>query len=202
MTGASKKLHQGPAARRANLQGPARRADHPAARRPGLRRRRARRPRPRRRHPGRPQTPVRHLRGHRVSDRLREGVPRRRPVLPLAAPERASQGRGRLAAAPAFHRAAGAAQPPLRRCLHLRPAHPPGPARRQGHLPAAAPQRMDLLHPRRPPRIHHPGPSTTPTSPNSPPTPPRTAATVPPGRPAKARRCWRASSSAAAAATG
>jgi len=44
--------------------------------------------------------------------------------------------------------------------------------------------------------------STKPTSPGWPPTPPRTAPTGPPGRPAKAPRCCRASSSAAAAATG
>ena len=53
---------------------------------------------------------------------VRQGVPRRRAVLPLAAPQRAPQGRGRLAAAAAFHRAARAAQPPLRRRVHLRPA--------------------------------------------------------------------------------
>ena len=44
--------------------------------------------------------------------------------------------------------------------------------------------------------------STTPTSPSWRPTPPRTAATAPPGRPAKAPPCCRASSSAAAAACG
>ena len=44
--------------------------------------------------------------------------------------------------------------------------------------------------------------STRPTSPGWPPTPPRTARTAPPGRPAKDPRCCRASSSAAAAATG
>ena len=44
--------------------------------------------------------------------------------------------------------------------------------------------------------------STTPTSPSWQPTPPRTDATAPPGRPAKAPRCCRASSSAAAAGCG
>ena len=61
---------------------------------------------------------------------VREGVPRRRAVLPLAAPERTPQGRGRLAAAAPPRRAAGAAQPPLRRRVHLRPDHPAGPAGR------------------------------------------------------------------------
>ena len=65
--------------------------------------------------------PVHHVRGHRVGHRRRESIPRRRAVLPLAAPQRTPQGRGRLAAAAAFHRAAGAAQPPLRRRVHLRP---------------------------------------------------------------------------------
>ena len=51
------------------VQGPPRRADHAAARRPGLRRRRARHPRPRHRHPGRAAAPVRHVRGHRVGHR-------------------------------------------------------------------------------------------------------------------------------------
>ena len=90
---------------------------------------------------------------------VREGVPRRRAVLPLAAPQRTPQGRGRLAAAAPPHRAAGAAQPPLRRRVHLRPD------RRDQVLPGgkrasitAAPRRVDLLHPRRPPRLHHPGP--------------------------------------------
>ena len=71
-------FHPGPAARRADLQGPPRRAHHAAADRPGLRRRRARHPRPRHRHPGRAEAPVHHLRGHRVGHRRREGVPRRR----------------------------------------------------------------------------------------------------------------------------
>ena len=46
-----------------------RRADHPAAGRAGLRRRRARHPRPRRRRPRRARAPVRHLRGDRVGHR-------------------------------------------------------------------------------------------------------------------------------------
>ena len=90
---------------------------------------------------------------------VREGVPRRRADLPLAAPQRTPQGRGRLAAAAPPRRAAGAAQSPLRRRVHLRPDHPAGPARREELLPAAAPRPVDLLHPRRPPRIHHPGPA-------------------------------------------
>ena len=75
--------------------------------------------------------PVHHVRGRRVGHRRGEGVPRRRAVLPLAAPQRPPQGRGRLAAAAALHRAAGAAQPPLRRRVHLRPDRPPAAARRE-----------------------------------------------------------------------
>ena len=134
---------------------------------------------------------------------VRQGVQRRRADLPLAAPQRPPQGRARLAAAAAPRRAAGAAQPPLRRRVHLRPAPRPAAARRQDAAPrTAAPRGMDLLHPRRPPRIHHPGPVRGQPSPGWPPTPPRTAATAPPGRPAKAPPCCRASSSAAAAAGG
>ena len=83
-TGSKARLpfHPGPAARRAAVQGPPRRAHHAAAGRPGLRRRRARHPRPRHRHPGRPEAPVHHLRGHRVGHRRGEGVPRRRADLP------------------------------------------------------------------------------------------------------------------------
>ena len=62
-------FHPGPAARRAAVQGPPRRAHHAAAHRAGLRRRRARHPRPRHRHPGRAPAPARHLRGHRVGHR-------------------------------------------------------------------------------------------------------------------------------------
>src|SRR5450755_4518203 len=54
------------------------------------------RPRPRHRRPGRPRAPVRHLRRHRVGDRVREGVQHRGPVVPLASPGRAPQGRDRL----------------------------------------------------------------------------------------------------------
>ena len=75
-------ISSGPAARRAAVQGPPRRADHAAARRASLRRRRARHPRPRHRRPRRPRAPVRHVRGDRVGDRVREGVPRRRAVFP------------------------------------------------------------------------------------------------------------------------
>jgi hypothetical protein len=195
-------FHPGPAARWADLQGPPRRAHHAAAHRPGLRRRRARHPRPRHRHPGRARPPVHHLRGHRVGHRRRQGVPRRRPDLPLAAPQRPPQGRGRLAAAAPPRRAAGAAQPPLRRRVHLRPDHPAGPARREELLPAAAPRPVDLLHPRAPTPATPPWASTRPTSPSWRPTPPRTDATAPPDRPAKAPRCCRASSSADAAGCG
>ena len=73
--------------RRDHLQGPPRRAGHPAARRPGLRRRRARHPGPRHRRPRRCRAPVRHLHRDRVSERLREGVQHRGPQLPLAAPD-------------------------------------------------------------------------------------------------------------------
>ena len=92
---------------------------------------------------------------------VREGVQRRRAAVPLAAPQRPAQGRDRLEAAGPPRRAAGAAQPPLRGLLHLRPAPLPDPSRRAGRegdpQAAAAPRGVDLLHPRRPPRIHHPG---------------------------------------------
>ena len=151
-------FHQGPAPRRDLVQGPPRGADHPAARRAGLRRRRPRHPRPRHRRPGRPRAPVRHLRSHRVSDRVREGVQHRGPVVPLAAPGRAPQGRDRLEAAGPPRRAADPAQPPLRRRVHLRPAPRHQAPRRETVPHHLAPGGMDLLHPRRPPRIHHPGP--------------------------------------------
>ena len=83
--------------------------------------------------------PVRHLRGHRVGHRRGQGVPRRRAVLPLAAPQRTPQGRGRLEAAAPPHRAAGAAQPPLRRRVHLRPPPRPDTARRQDEPPPSCP---------------------------------------------------------------
>jgi hypothetical protein len=95
-------------------QGPPRRAGHPAARRTGLRRRRPRHPRPRHRRPGRRRAPVHHLYRDRVSDRVREGVQRRGPVLPLAASGGTPQGRARLEAAGPPRRAARPAQPPLR----------------------------------------------------------------------------------------
>ena len=103
--------------------------------------------------------PVRHLRGHRVGHRLREGVQHRRAVVPLAAPERPPQGRDRLEAAGPPRGAAGAAQPPLRRRVHLWSPRPPQAARREAEHRTAAPRGMDLLHPRRSPRIHHPGPA-------------------------------------------
>src|ERR1035437_4735708 len=54
--------------------------------------------------------PVRHLRRHRVGHRVREGVQYRGPVVPLAAPGRAPQGRDRLEAAGPPRRAADPAQ--------------------------------------------------------------------------------------------
>ena len=50
------------------------------------------------------------------------------------------------------------AQPPLRRRVHLRPPPRHQATRREAAPHRAAPRGMDLLHPRRPPRIHHPGP--------------------------------------------
>ena len=80
-------------------------------------------------------------------------------TFPLAAPQRTPQGRGRLAAAAPPCRAAGPAQPPLRRRVHLRPAPRATAARQEtGQQHHSAPRGMDLLHPRRPSRIHHPGP--------------------------------------------
>ena len=131
---------------------------------------------------------------------VREGVQRRRPDLPLAAPERAPQGRGRLAAAAAPRRAAGAAQPPLRRRVHLRPAPRAAAARRESQHHGSCPARNGPPSSPAPTPDTSPWTSTRPTSPGWPPTPPRTAATAPPGRPAKAPPCCRASSSAAAAA--
>ena len=58
----------------------------------------------------------------------------------------------------AHHRPARAAQPPLRRRVHLRPIPPPQTAQREVDLHDPAPQRVDLVHPRRPPRLHHLGP--------------------------------------------
>ena len=115
------------------------------------------RPRPRPRRPGRPRAPVRHLRRDRVSDRVREGVQHRGPVVPLASPGRAPQ-RARSTGAGLPRRAVDPAQPPLRGRVHLRPAPRHQAPRRETvpHHPAAG--GMDLLHPRRPPRIHHPGP--------------------------------------------
>ena len=52
-------------------------------------------------------------------------------LLSLAAPGRPPQRRDRLEAAASSHRAAGPAQPPLRRLLHLWPAQPPQAARRE-----------------------------------------------------------------------
>ena len=104
------------------------------------------------------RAPVRHLRRDRVGDRVREGVQCRGPVLPLAAPDGAAQGRDRLEAAGPPRRAADPAQPPLRWRVHLRPAPRHPAARREAVAHRAAPRGMDLLHPRRAPRIHHPGP--------------------------------------------
>ena len=194
-------FHPGPSARRDHLQGPPRRADHPAARRAGLRRRRARHPRPRRRRPGRPAPPVHHLRGNRVGVRLRESVQHRRAGLPLAAPRRPPQRRPGLETAAAPRRAARAARPPLRRRVHLRPAPGPETARRQDSHHQTAARGMDRVHPRRPPRIHHREryeANLARLAANA----ARTAPTAPPVHPAKAPRCCKASSSAAAAATG
>ena len=99
-------------------------------------------------------------------------------------------------------RPARTAQPPLRRRVHFRPAPRPEAARRQDDHHQAAARGMDRVHPRRPPRIHHHGTVRGQPRTGWPPTPPRTALTAPPGHPAKAPRCCRASSSAAAAATG
>ena len=68
---------------------------------------------------------------HRVRHRLRQGVPRRRPVLPLAAPKGPPQRRAGLETVAASRRAAGAAQSPLRRRVHLRPLPPPETAQRE-----------------------------------------------------------------------
>ena len=133
---------------------------------------------------------------------VREGVPRRRADLPLAAPERTPQGRGRLAAAAPPHRAAGTAQPPLRRRVHLRPPPRAETARRQDASPPSCPATSGSRSSPAPTPATSPWTSTRPTSPGSRPTPPRTAATAPPGRPAKEPPCCRASSSAAAAAGG
>ena len=163
---------------------------------------RARHPRSRHRHPGRAAAPVHHVRGHRVGHRGREGVPRRRAVLPLAAPERTPQGRGRLAAAAPPRGAAGAAQPALRRRVHLRPAPRADAARRETEPASSCPATSGPPSSPAPTPATSPWASTRPTSPSWRPTPPRTAATGPPGRPAKAPPCCRASSSAAAAAGG
>ena len=133
---------------------------------------------------------------------VREGVQRRRADLPLAAPQRPPQGRAGLETAAAPHRPARAAQPPLRRRVHLRPAPRPAAARREDASPSSCPARNGSRSSPAPTPDTSPWTSTRPTSPGSPPTPPRTAATAPPGHPAKAPRCCRASSSAAAAAAG
>ena len=99
-------FHQGTAARRDLVQGPPRRAHHPAAGRAGLRRRRPRHPRPRHRRPRCRRAPVRHLHRDRVSDRVRQGVQHRGPQFPLAAPHGPPQRRDRLEAAGPSRRAA------------------------------------------------------------------------------------------------
>ena len=64
--------------------------------------------------------------------RLRQGVQRRRPTCcSPGATQGPPQGRAGLEAAAASHRAAGAAQSPLRRRVHLRPLPPSQTARRQ-----------------------------------------------------------------------
>ena len=82
------------------------------------------------------------------------------------------------------------AGPPTRSCPAAKPA--PGSCPATSGPPSSPAPTPDTS----------PWTSTKPTSPRWPPTPPRTAATAPPGRPAKAPPSCRASSSAAAAATG
>ena len=62
-----------------------------------------------------------------------------------------------LGAAGTLGRAPDPAQPPLRRSVLLRPAPRPRRRRRHLHPPDQAPRGMDLLHPRRPPRLYHRG---------------------------------------------
>ena len=106
------------------------------------------------------------------------------------------QGRARLEAAGPPRRAAGPAQPPLRRRVHLRPAPRHQAPRRETVPHRPAPRGMDLLHPRRPPRIHHPGAVRRQPRPAGRQRRRARPGPRPPGRPAKDPRCCRASSSA------
>ena len=123
-----------PAARRDPVQGPPRRADHrrcpsvwpttPPARwssTPSGR-------------PTRRDAPVRHLRRHRVGARLVKTFTHAGLLFPCR--HRKGPRKGELDWAPLQHsrRAAGAAQPPLRRRVHLRPAPRPE------HAPTARPR--------------------------------------------------------------
>ena len=97
------------------VQGPPRRADHAAAGRAGLRRRRARHPRPRHRGPRRLAHLFATFEATGSATACVKAFRAAGPAVPLAAPQRPAQGRDRLEAAGPPHRAAGTAQPPLRR---------------------------------------------------------------------------------------
>ena len=126
-------LHQGPAPRRGAVEGAPRRTTDPTAGRAGPRPIRQGRARPGQRRAAGAAPPVRHLRRHRIGDRLRQGVPGRRTAVPVAAPQGPAQGRAGLETIAPPHRAAGAAQPPLRGRVRLRPPHPPTPAQQRRH---------------------------------------------------------------------
>ena len=179
-------------------QGPPRRADHPAAGRPGLRRARQGRPRPRPSRPTRHHPPVRHLRRHRIRARGPQGIQQRRTAVSPPPPQRPPQRRTGLGAADPLRRPARPAQPPLRRRVQLRPDPPdPRPRPQDPHPAGHRPPRTDRLHPRRPSRLHHPSPPSTPTRPGWPNAPPHAEPTAKPARPAKDPPCCKASSSAA-----
>ena len=76
-------------------------------------------------------------------------------LFPRRAPQGPPQRRAGLGAAGALGRAPDPAQPPPRRGVLLRPAPRPRRRRRHLHPPDQAPPGMDLLHPRRPPRLYH-----------------------------------------------
>ena len=142
-----------------SVQGPPRRADHPAARRAGLRRRRPRHPRPRHRRPRRHRAPVRHLRRTGSAPRRVKAFNTAGLTFPVRRHRPGPQGRARLEAAAPPRRAADPAQPPLRRRVHLRAAPRPPAARREDDAHRCRRGRNGSpSSPRRPPRIHHPGP--------------------------------------------
>ena len=114
---------------------------------------------------GAARAPVRHLRRDRVGDRVREGVQHRGPVVPLAAPDRAPQGRDRLEAAGPPRRAADPAQPPLRRRVHLRPAPRHQAPRREASPAPRCPARNGSPSSPAPTPDTSPWTSTTPTAP-------------------------------------